>query len=135
METAYSEITAKSKWLIPDGTYVCEIEKAENRIMKNGLGEFVHLEMRLIHKTFFRRRLFENITTRHAKNWEAQEIGRKIFVGFLKALQMKRCEDLNEIVGKKIRVQVGTRQNREKNKKENAVLKYLPMEDVNAGTL
>lgn len=110
--------------LIPDGTYLFEIDEAEIKPTKSGEGEYLKIRLTCLTKGFEKKKCWE-IFNIHNKSEKAQNIGRSQLKSMLTAAGKEpKLNDPKELIGLKVSAHIGTQESSGFNPK-NIVLDWV----------
>lgn len=99
------ELPEQEYSLVPEGSYNADIEKAELRQTKDGTGQYINLQMKILGPTSAGRVVFGTINIQN-KSEKAEEIGLRQLKELRAALGMAALRDTDDLVGRQVKVKV-----------------------------
>lgn len=103
------------------GRYAFEIVKADKKPTKSGSGEFVAVEFRDENG----RRYWSNYNVKN-ESAECENIGRQQFAALHHAAGMPVLRDTNQLIGRRVVLEIGVRKRRDTGEDENVVRGHFP---------
>lgn len=110
---------------IPPGDYEACICNSEMKATKDGLGEYLNLEIQIVSGQYQNRKLFEKLNLRN-KNETAVQIAKGTLSAICRAVGVLTPNDSAELHNKPFRITVGVRKNDYKGEMENHVKGFKP---------
>jgi hypothetical protein len=117
------ELPEQEYSLIPDGQYNADIEKAELRQTKDGTGQYINLQMKILGPTQGGRVVFGTINIQN-KSEKAEEIGLRQLKEVKAACGLAALRDTDELVGRQIKVKIKTQPEKDGYPARNTVAGY-----------
>lgn len=93
---------------LPVGEYKVEIVKAEIKTTKDGTGNYINVQYKVIDGQYINRVVFGMLNIRN-KNPEAQRIGGEQFFNLREAIGVKKVDDTDQLVGHRLQIKLGIR--------------------------
>lgn len=117
------ELPEQEYSLVPDGSYNADIEKAELRQTKDGTGQYINLQIKILGPTNAGRVVFGTINIQN-KSEKAEEIGLRQLKELRAALGMAALRDTDDLVGRQVKVKIKTQPEKDGYPARNTVAGY-----------
>ncbi|HRV28833.1 MAG TPA: DUF669 domain-containing protein [Spirochaetia bacterium] len=117
--------------LVPEGVYNADIEKAELKDTKNGTGQYINLQLKIIGPTSAGRVVFAMINIKNA-NPKAEEIGLRQLKELRTACGIATLRDTDELIGRTVKIKVKINPEKDGYKASNSVASY---QSINGGAM
>jgi len=124
------EVEAGSFGVLPPGDYECMIEKVNVKVTKNGDGQYLNVQMKILSEWAKGRVVFDIINFENASA-AAQRIGRQQLKALVNAVygEDRKIQSPNQFVDQIVGIRTGVRKDQNGEDKEN-VRQYIRHTDV-----
>lgn len=116
---------------VPEGVYNADIEKAELKDTKNGTGQYINLQLKIIGPMSAGRVVFAMINIKNA-NPKAEEIGLRQLKELRTACGIATLRDTDELIGRTVKIKVKVNPEKDGYKASNSVASY---QSINGGVM
>lgn len=120
-----SKVEPNDYGVIPPGDYEACIVNSEMKSTKDGLGQYLNLEIQIVGGQYQNRKLFEKLNLVN-KNETAVTIAKGTLSAICRAVNVLTPNDSSELHNKTFRIAVGVRKNDYKGDMENHVKAFKP---------
>lgn len=117
--------------LVPEGIYNADIEKAEIKDTKNGTGQYINIQLKIVGPTNAGRMVFAMLNIKNA-NPKAEEIGLRQLKELRIACGIATLRDTDELIGKTVKIKVKINPEKDGYKASNSVASY---QSINGGVM
>lgn len=112
--------------LIPEGTYVAEIIKSEEKETQDGTGKYVALTWQISEGPFEKRRVWVNLNLQNRKE-EAVKIARAELSAICHAIEVVKPQNAEQMLYRRCRIKIAHRKNKQSGAMEARISKYEPL--------
>lgn len=120
-----SKVEPNDYGVIPPGDYEACIVNSDMKATKDGLGQYLNLEIQIVGGQYQNRKLFEKLNLVN-KNETAVTIAKGTLSAICRAVNVLTPNDSSELHNKTFRIAVGVRKNDYKGEMENHVKAFKP---------